>query len=65
MDLARYLSMVSVEHAGRVMALKIFPCNDGVRRNIRQVFASTEINRELGLHVVNCDSWDASYEGIS
>jgi hypothetical protein len=64
LDLARYL-LTSPEHADHVMELEIFPCNDGKRRHVKDAFASTDINRQLGLPVVNCDYWDSGYEGIS
>jgi hypothetical protein len=63
LDLARYL-MSSPEHTPRVMQLELFPCSDGRRRLIHEVFASTEINRQLGLPVVNCANWDFGPEGI-
>lgn len=64
LDLARYL-LTSPEHADHVMGLEIFLCNDGKRRHVKDAFASTDINRQLRLPVVNCDYWDSGYEGTS
>lgn len=63
-DLARYIAPLP-SHANYIMDLKIFPCGDGVRRHIHEVFASTDVNRQLGLPVINWDNWDSSFEGIS
>ncbi|KAG1825278.1 hypothetical protein EV424DRAFT_1392999 [Suillus variegatus] len=60
MDLARYLLTSPSEHAARVMGMKIFPCSDGERRQINELFASSETNRALKLHVINCGYWDPS-----
>ncbi|OAX38949.1 hypothetical protein K503DRAFT_865778 [Rhizopogon vinicolor AM-OR11-026] len=60
-DLARYL-LSSMDYAHHVMQLELFPCSDGKRRCIRDVFAATDINRRLRLPVVNCEYWDSSYE---
>ncbi|OJA08565.1 hypothetical protein AZE42_03358 [Rhizopogon vesiculosus] len=60
-DLARYL-LSSMDYAHHVMQLELFPCSDGERRCIRNVFAATDINRRLKLPVINCDYWDSSYE---
>ncbi|OJA08568.1 hypothetical protein AZE42_03362 [Rhizopogon vesiculosus] len=61
LDLARYLAL-SRNHVPRVIQLKLFPCSNGERRCIGDVFAATEINKTLRLPVVNCDSWDSGYE---
>jgi hypothetical protein len=62
-DLARYL-MSSPEHTHHVMQRELFPCSDGKRHLIKEVFASTEINQQLGLPVINCANWDFGPEGI-
>ncbi|KAG1798994.1 uncharacterized protein HD556DRAFT_1440065 [Suillus plorans] len=60
MDLARYLITSAQEHVTRVMGMEIFPCNNNERRHIKELFASTETNRALKLHVINCDYWDSN-----
>ncbi|KAG0706651.1 hypothetical protein DFH29DRAFT_995779 [Suillus ampliporus] len=66
MDLARYLMSSPQEHVTLVMGMKLFPCSDGERCHITEVFMSTEVNRTLRLPVVKCDSWDSnSQEGTS
>ncbi|KAG2107835.1 hypothetical protein BD769DRAFT_1500283 [Suillus cothurnatus] len=65
MELARYLITSAPEHVTLVMDMKIFPCSDGERRHISELFASTEINRALKLPVINCDYWDSNtQEGL-
>ncbi|KIK42488.1 hypothetical protein CY34DRAFT_142335 [Suillus luteus UH-Slu-Lm8-n1] len=58
MDLARYLTSAHQEHVTLVMDMRIFPCDNGERRHIRELFASTDMNRALRLPVINCDYWD-------
>jgi hypothetical protein len=67
MDLARYLiTSAHQEHVTRVMDMRIFPCDSGERRHIRELFASTDINRALKLPVINCEYWDSNtQEGVS
>ncbi|KAG1733130.1 hypothetical protein EDB19DRAFT_1831067 [Suillus lakei] len=54
MDLAKYLMISAHEHVTHAIDMKFFPCDDGKRCHIKELFASTEINRQLG----NCDCWD-------
>ena len=64
MDLVKYL-MSSPEHAGRVMNLKIFPCSDGERRRIHELFVPTDVHRELALPVIECNTWDFNYGNVN
>ncbi|KAG0706644.1 hypothetical protein DFH29DRAFT_900624 [Suillus ampliporus] len=60
MDLARYLMTSAQEHVTRVMDMNLFPCSDGERRHIKELFASTDMNRQLKLPLVNCDYWESN-----
>ncbi|KAG1730656.1 uncharacterized protein EDB91DRAFT_1252521 [Suillus paluster] len=62
MDLARYIRTSPQEDVTHVMDMKFFPCSNGERHHIKEIFASTEINRALRLPVVKCDSWNSNSE---
>jgi len=50
--------MLFREDAKHVMKLEIFPCSNGKRCYIRDLFVPTNVHRELALPVLECDTLD-------